>query len=226
VRAVKGGRSRLVAELLVRAAVEVGEAEQRAELVDRLARCDVAALEAIAEAAQPGTAARAGLLLDAARRADPRLVVQLARHTLRYPGSRARELTLRRVGASGTPAAVALLAAVAGAKGDDAARRLLGIDPERDARALEDTQALAVAVLGGTRHADAIAPLAALLGRSTLLPDKHVELLRVEAARALAALGLPDARRLLEQALEHKKKAIRDAAERALSGRPTSIPPS
>jgi hypothetical protein len=165
-------------------------------------------------------------LLDAARRADPRLVVQLARHTLRYPGSRARELTLRRVGASGTPAAVALLAAVAGAKGDDAARRLLGIDPERDARALEDTQALAVAVLGGTRHADAIAPLAALLGRSTLLPDQHVELLRVEAARALAALGLPDARRLLEQALEHKKKAIRDAAERALSGRPTSIPPS
>jgi hypothetical protein len=218
VSAQDGGSSRLRGELLLRAMEEAPDRAFREQLVQRLARFDTRTLEKVAEATVDAPPARVGNLMHVAVRLDGRVTTQLARTLLKSASARAKEIVLKALIERPQAAAVALLGMAAGAKGEDAARHVLTVTEERK---LHELQLVAISALGLCRAPEAVPQLVPLITRQSLLSSRAAEEQRVEAARALAVNGSADALKVLRAGVEHKKKNVREACERALKGRAT-----
>jgi hypothetical protein len=220
VRSGYAGRSRLMAEVLLRAIEGADNRRLRDELLDRLSRFEPETLEALGELLIDATPVRISLAIQAGRRAASSVALSLARAALKNPHGRAKDVALKSLIDLPSGPAIALLGAAAGAKGEEGSRRILHLpaSPQNDRRLLE-MQLVAVGALGLTRVAEAVPPLVALLTRTSLISNRTEEDLRAEAARALATNGSPEAMQVLAAGAQHKKKNIREACERALASR-------
>lgn len=210
------GRGAVMAEILLEGAEEAMSPAQRALVVERLASIDVRILEKLAYRDDLGRVA-AATLAQATSRADPRAAVRVVRLLLRNHRLDMKTVALRALIDVPDPNALGLLILASGAKGDEAARGIVDLDPS-DPR-FSELKMAAIGALGLTRSPSAVPALAALLQRpAKLIGGKSIEDERLAAAQALSTNGTPDAVAVLQEAARSKKRPIRDAALRATGG--------
>jgi hypothetical protein len=199
---------------LALAAVSDGP-EGEAEGKRALAGLDVAELRRLLGALGPEARPRAlRALLDAAASRDPKAALRLMRAALLERPPPDKEVVLGRLAALADPAAVTLLAHVAGWKGATASAKLAGLSEGADAEALRKR---AIAELGQTGSASAARVLLELFERTRWLDGRSGEELRLAAGRALARHPSPEARSALEARAKKGRRALRQLAQRVLS---------
>ncbi len=210
------GRGAVMAEILLEGAEEAMSPAQRALVVERLSSIDVRILEKLAYREDLGRVA-AATLAQATSRADPRAAVRVVRLLLRNTRLDLKTVALRALIDVPDPNALGLLVLASGARGDEAARGIVDLDPS-DPR-FSELKMAAIGALGLTRSPVAVPALAALLQRpSKLIGGKSIEDERLAAAQALSTNGTAEAVAVLQEAARSKKRPIRDAALRATGG--------
>lgn len=204
-------------EVLLVALDHVVEAPARAQLIERLSGLGPEALwDLVAQHLPAAEPRRLVVLLDAAYAVAPKLGLKIAKVALRSAEPRVKDGVLRRLAGHPQREEVAVLACVAGWKGDRRARALLGgLEPD----AIHRHQLTAVGALGLCHSPLAVRPLLDLVTRGRLFSDTAAESLRVAAVQALSTNGTAPAKAALEQASQHNRRAVRDLVARVLGGR-------
>ena len=214
--------SQMLGEILLTALDQPGDRAYKQALIQRLACFERDALLRLArrfmDRASP---LQAQSLVLAGLQQKTTVGVRVARFLLRHPTLRVREVVLKTVVERPDRDVVALLAHVAGWKGERYTKSLLGLDGREPRGLMHRMQLSAVGALGLTRHGLAARPLLDILVRPRLFNDREQDELRVAAAQALRTNASPEAEVALREASQHKKKNIRDAVQRVL-GRGTS----
>lgn len=209
----------VVGELLLAALEEVLEPKAQAWLVARLERLGPEALAALAQQELPlASPRRATFLVEAAFGVEPGLGLRVARAALKVGDVKVKTQVIRSLVEHPSTEVVALLAHVAGWKGDKYTTALLGLSGE-STRWAHRLQLAAVGALGLTKSPVAARPLLDLCTRGKLFSDQATEDLQIGAAQALLTNGSPEASRALDEIANHKKRAVRDIARRVIAGR-------
>ncbi|MBX7099558.1 MAG: hypothetical protein K1X89_17715 [Myxococcaceae bacterium] len=188
--------------------------DQRRELLGYFAQLDEEALKPLRPRVMEVSAAGVQQLVMAAARLDVRSGLELARTALRNKDFKARGAGLRALAAHPTADVLALMRAAAGVDGDDVAKKLFGLEAEGGEKGDElllHAERAAIEALGATRSEAAVPALENLLTRKKLLGGKRFDLLRPDAARALALNATPAARAVLQAGKTSTHDAVRDA---------------
>ena len=198
---------------------EALEPKAQAWLVARLERLGPEALAALAQQELPlASPRRATFLVEAAFGVEPGLGLRVARAALKVGDVKVKTQVIRSLVEHPSTEVVALLAHVAGWKGDKYTTALLGLSGE-STRWAHRLQLAAVGALGLTKSPVAARPLLDLCTRGKLFSDQATEDLQIGAAQALLTNGSPEASRALDEIANHKKRAVRDIARRVIAGR-------
>lgn len=212
-----GPQSRIMGEILLSALDRPGGRAQKEQLIGRLARFDRDTLLRLVNRFGPrATPLQAQSLVVASLRCDLSLGVKAARMLLRNPTSRVREVVIKAVVERPNREVIALLAHVAGWKGDRYTKSLLALDGTEPRSFVHRMQLTAIGALGMSRSALAARPLFDILVRTRMFSDREQEEQRVAAAQALRTNATPEAQSMLREASRHRKRAIRDVVLRVL----------
>ncbi|MCK6550204.1 hypothetical protein L6R52_30495 [Myxococcota bacterium] len=216
---VPGEESRMSGELLLRALASPGDRAHKERLFERLASFDAETLKALASDLRDPEPHRVHHLARALLRVEPAAGVKLVRVAVRVPSTKVKEAALRALSGSTDRDALGLLAGLAGWKGERVAKGLAGELGGNADDKLHALQLLAIELLGASRSRLAVEPLVELAETTKLITTRQTEELRAAAATALAAMGTAEAKQALDALRAHKKKAVREAAERAIAAR-------
>jgi len=209
----------VLADLLLRTLDELLDARSQAQVLDRLAGLGTAQVWALAQREMPGvSAARACSLVQVAFRVNEQLGLKVARAALKAPDLAVKTRVLRSLVAHPKREVIALLAHTAGWKGERYTHSLLQLrgDAQRHTHRL---QLDAIGALGMSKSPLAVRPLLDLCTRVGLFSDEVSEAVQIGAAQALLTNGTPAADRALEEIQNHKKRGVRQIAQRVLKGR-------
>lgn len=209
----------VVGDLVLSALEEAVEPRAQAWLTGRLQALGADDLVALAQRELPAASARrAGALLEAAFGLDPKVGLKVARLALKTVDLRVKGHVIKGLVEHPSSDVVALLAHVAGWKGDKYTVALLGLSGE-GLKWSHRLQLAAVGALGLGKSPLAVGPLLELCTRSKLISDAEAEALQIGAAQALLTNGTPEASKALDEIAQHKKRAVREIARRVLAGR-------
>ncbi|MEO1334165.1 MAG: hypothetical protein AAFV29_00920, partial [Myxococcota bacterium] len=213
----EGRPTQMMGEILLNALDRPGDRTFKSNLIDRLARFDREGLIRLTARFGPNASPlQAQSLVLAALRLEAAVGVRIARMLLRNPTLRVREVVLKTVVERPDREVVALLAHVAGWKGEKFTKSLLGADVADSRSTLHRIQLAAVGALGLTRNGLAAKPLLDILVRSKIFNDRDQEELRVAAAMALRTNATAEAQLALREASQHRKRVIRETVQRVM----------
>ena len=215
-----GQPNQMTGDILLSALDRPGDRAYKSALIDRLARFDRQGMVRLtARFSSRITPLQAQGLVLAALQNEIGLGVKIARLLLRSPTGRVREVVLKALVDRPERDIVALLAHVAGWKSDKHTKALLGLDGTEPRGVAHRMQLVAIGALGLTHSGLAARPLFDILVRSRMFNDREQDDLRVAAIQALRTNASPEATQALRDALQHKKRIIRDTVRRVLGRR-------
>ena len=213
----EGRPTQMTGEILLAALDRPGDRAYKDMLVERLARFDSEGLARLT--IRLGTRAsplQAQSLVWAALKVNTQAGVKVGRMLLRHPNARVREVVLKTLADSSDREIVALLAHIAGWKGEKYTKALLSLDGTESRAFVLRMQLTAIGALGVTHAGIAAGPLYDILVRSRMFNDREQDELRVAAVQALRTNASPEAQQALQEASRHRKRVIRETVKRVL----------
>lgn len=210
---------RLAADLLLSALDELIDPQTEDRLLTRLAQMGAQDLWSVVQRELPAAGPRRAVyLVQASFRASEDLGFKAARNALKSAPVPVKKAVIRALAHLATRDVIALLAHVAGWKGDKYTQSLLNLRGE-DERHTHRLQLDAIGALGLSRNALAVRPLLELCTTAKIFSDPNVEAVQIGAAQALLTNATAEASAALDQIANHKKRGVRDIARRVLAGR-------
>ncbi|MEW6776447.1 MAG: hypothetical protein AB1405_09150, partial [Bdellovibrionota bacterium] len=205
----------LLAEAILEALEMPLSTDLKRELLATLATVDAETFKALRTKLPDASPMRVYYIVQMAVRSNPLTGIPMLKLALRNRNLKAKEACLRAAGEYAHRDTVALLGSVAGAMGDEEAKKLVYVEEGSTGdEALRQLQRVAIEILGQMRSPLAVPALDSLLNRPGGFGSRNADAVRPVVAKALAVNATADAKRVLAAGKQSKNRAVREACEK------------